>query len=156
MNNLQKTQNIDIDYRAMRLIIGLIAFALPIAVWLISTKTLTSISASYHTNAQDIFVGTLFVVGAYFIVYNGHNLLQASISKIAGIASILTALYPTACDECSIDLVAKIHYASAGTLFFILSIFCLFFFRNSVNEKIRNSDPKNSGYEVARLSLIHI
>ena len=47
---------------------GLIAFALPFVVAALATDAanrLTSISASYHTNARDAFVGMLFVVSAF-------------------------------------------------------------------------------------------
>ncbi len=44
------------DYRALRLIMGLIAFSLPFVVTLISATSLSSISASYHTDGRDIFV----------------------------------------------------------------------------------------------------
>ena len=61
------------DYRALRLLVGLIAFALPIVVSLLSIKTLPSISASYHAEGRDAFVGMLFVVGAFLWAYNGHT-----------------------------------------------------------------------------------
>ncbi len=140
----------------MRIIIGLIAFALPIVVWLISlasAEELTSISGAYHTNGRDVFVGTLFVVGAYFVIYNGYNLLQATVSKIAGVAAIMTALFPTAPDGDSINAIAFTHYAAAGTLFIILSIFCLFFFRDRANRKIIVAGPESSGHESGRRNV---
>lgn len=150
MNPRFQQLNVDIDYRAMRVIIGLIAFLLPIVVWLVSTDELTSISAAYHTNAQDIFVGTLFIVGAYFIVYNGHAPIQALFAKVAAVAAFLTALFPTPCDGCVRDTAGTVHYISAGTLFVILSIFCLVFFRNRVSEKIESMGGGDLGYAAGR------
>lgn len=49
------------DYRALRLVMGLIAFALPIVASAVSSTQLTSISASYYTEARDVFVGLLFL-----------------------------------------------------------------------------------------------
>ena len=56
------------DYRALRLLMGLIAFTLPFVVILFSSvDDLSSISASYHTKARNVFVGLLFVVSAFFL-----------------------------------------------------------------------------------------
>jgi hypothetical protein len=62
---LKENRNPVFDYRALRLLVGIIAFALPIAVPLIASTNLTSISASYYTNSRDIFVGMLFIVGSF-------------------------------------------------------------------------------------------
>ena len=59
-----------INYKRMRLVIGLIAFLMPIAVWLLSGHPgLSSISISYWTHSQDIFVGSLFAVGFFMMAY---------------------------------------------------------------------------------------
>src|SRR5262245_31372370 len=57
----------------LRLIVGFVAFALPLLVKHKSSVLLTSISASYHTEAHDIFVGSLFVIATVFFAYNGHG-----------------------------------------------------------------------------------
>lgn len=44
------------DSRTLRFLVGLIAFSLPYVVSFISSSSLRSISASYHTEAQDIFL----------------------------------------------------------------------------------------------------
>ena len=104
------------DYRALRLLVGLIAFLLPIVVSIISTSSLASISASYHTEARDVFVGMLFVVSAFLWAYNGHTTWQSRTSKIASVAAILVAILPTTCDTCKTDIVAIIHYGAAALL----------------------------------------
>ena len=71
------------DYRALRLLMGMIAFALPFIVTLVSSTTLTSISASYYTEARDIFVGLLFVVSAFLMAYNGHTASEGWASRAA-------------------------------------------------------------------------
>jgi hypothetical protein len=126
------------DYRALRLLMGLIAFALPFVVTLIATKPLASISASYYSEARDAFVGMLFIVSAFLWAYNGHTKKQAVASKIASLAAILVAVCPTACDTCSTNIVSIIHYASAATLLSILAYFCLGPFR----EKTRGQTGK--------------
>ena len=69
------------DYRALRLLMGLIALALPFIVTLVSSTQLSSISASYFTEARDAFVGMLFIVGAFLWAYNGHTLHRPGRAK---------------------------------------------------------------------------
>jgi hypothetical protein len=123
------------DYRALRLLMGMIAFSLPFVVSLISTTPLTSISASYHTEARDAFVGMLFIVGAFLWAYNGHTRLQALASKVAALAAIFVAIFPTARDGCEVTVVSKTHYAAAAILFSILAYFCFGPFRKKTKGK---------------------
>lgn len=117
------------DYRALRLLMGIIAVALPIVVSAISTTALSSISASYHTESRDFFVGMLFVVAAFLWAYNGHAPAESRWSKTASVAAIVVALLPTACDTCPTTAVSVTHYVAAGVLFSILAYFCFVYFR---------------------------
>ena len=119
------------DYRALRLLVGIIAFALPFTVSLISSISLSSISASYYTEARDVFVGMLFIVGSFLWAYNGHSTREAIASKLAAIAAILVAVFPTACDNCDTGLQSIVHYISAASLFIILAYFCFGPFRKN-------------------------
>jgi hypothetical protein len=65
--------NLAFDYHAIRLMIGLIALLFP---WIVSIRSFQindSISWSYHTDARDLFVGLLFVIGAFLMSYKGHK-----------------------------------------------------------------------------------
>jgi len=117
------------DYRALRLLMGIIAFSLAPIVTIISSISLSSVSASYHTEAHDVFVGMLFVVCALLWAYNGHTKNQAVASKGASIAAILVALYPTSCVTCKTDPTSVIHTVAAISLFAILAYFCFGPFR---------------------------
>ena len=124
------------DYRTLRLLIGALALTLPILAPWIADKSLSSISASYHTGARDFFVGWMFVIGALMLAYNGHSPWEWVYSKFAGLAAVLVALFPTACDtctdSCSIcegDWRVTIHFVAAIALFIILGYFCLWAFR---------------------------
>jgi uncharacterized Tic20 family protein len=129
------------DYQVSRLVVGIIAFTLPFAVSFISWKPLPSISASYYTDARDVFVGMLFIVGSFFLAYNGHDIWQSRASKIASLAAILAALFPTKCDACKINAIALVHYCSATALFLILAYFCL----GPFAKKAKNKNTKKSG-----------
>lgn len=124
-----KHDGVVFDYRALRLLMGMIVFALPFVVSVVSSDRLSSISASYHTDARDMFVGMLFIVGAFLWAYNGHTSLQSTLSKVAAFAAILVALFPTSCDACSTNVAAIVHYVSALVLFSTLAFFCFGPFR---------------------------
>ncbi len=117
------------DYRLLRLIMGIIAFSLPLIVDAFSTGELPSISASYHTESRDPFVGLLFVVGALLFAYRGHNAKENLGSNVAALAAIGVALFPTADPPGSGRWVAMVHYGCAIILFAILAWFCFGPFR---------------------------
>ena len=134
-----ENRSVVFDYRALRLLMGLIALALPFVVTALSTTDLSSISASYYTEARDAFVGMLFVVSAFLWAYNGHAPAEGNASKIASLAAILVALFPTACDSCKPSIVSVIHYSAAIALFSILAYFCFRFFRKNTKGQLRMS-----------------
>ena len=117
------------DYRALRLLMGIFALALPFVVGLISTTPLPSVSASYHTEARDAFVGMLCVVAAFLWAYNGHSRLEGRISEVAAFCAALVSFFPTACDRCDLSPTAIVHWVAAAILFAILAFFCLGPFR---------------------------
>ncbi len=93
--------NRQINHKAMRRVIGAIAFLLaPLAYILADTSNkLSSISISYWTNAGDVFVGALVVVGFFLFAYNGTGEgkdWEYWLSKIACPLAICVALFPTA------------------------------------------------------------
>jgi hypothetical protein len=158
MNVSQSRESLVFDYRSLRLIIGALALAFPAVVCALTGKITTSISASYYEpQTRDVFVGFVFILGALLIAYRGHRLpvsfqgdswLWVSIrrreedwiSALGGIAAILTALYPTACDGCSPDAKARVHAVGAFLLFFNVAYFSLIAFLRSLNKKLQAYD----------------
>jgi hypothetical protein len=121
--------------KAIRLMVGVIPFILPILVSLIAFTRLTSISASYYTRARDVFVGLLFVLGALLFVYKGHTKTENWIANLGGLAAIIAALFPMACDLCTRGYTFYIHAISGNVLFGVTAYFCLGPFRHSTKDK---------------------
>ena len=119
------------DYKALRLMVGIIALTLPVLVTLVAGQEIASVSASYHTDARNYFVGLLFVVGALMLAYNGHSSLEALASKVGATSAIVVALIPTDefCGEST--RASTIHLAAAVLLFLILAWFCFGPFRKN-------------------------
>jgi len=145
------------NHDQLRLIVGFVAFALPLLVKYKSSTALTSISASYHTEAHDIFVGSLFVIATVFLAYNGHgSILESGISKLGALAAAGAAIYPTACDSCVSDVKSYIHGIAAFILFASIVYFCFGPFSKSAKEKMDKAlrDGKQKAANEARDRLV--
>ena len=133
LNMTRETEHPVFDYRMLRLFMGVIALSLPYAVIFLSQDSLTSVSASYYSDARDTFVGMLFIVGAFLWAYNGHTFRQAVVSKIASVAAFFVGFFPTACDGCAVSLSSIAHFSAAAVLFSALAYFCLGPFREKTS-----------------------
>jgi len=142
------------DYRALRLLIGLIAFSIPFVVSFLSSSSLSSISASYHTEARDAFVGMLFIVSAFLWAYNGHSLKEALASKAASLAALFVAIFPTSCDHCETNIVSITHYVAAVIFFSILAYFCFVSFRQHIKGLKGKKGLRSKIYFVCGLIMV--
>lgn len=142
------------DYRTLRFVIGIIAFFLPFIVSVIASTSLSSISASYYTAARDAFVGMLFVVGGFLLAYNGHSFKQLIASKVAALAAIGIAIFPTACAECGSGIISVLHYVSAAALFIILAYFCLIPFRKNLRDQSGKRRLRSNIYLVCGIVML--
>ena len=122
------------DYRALRLLMGIIAFSLPFATSGISSTPLASISASYYTEAHDVFICLLCIISTLLWAYNGHSPREKVASKVASIATLLVVIFPTSCAGCAADTKSIIHYGGAVVVFSILIYFCLGPFRDGTKD----------------------
>ena len=161
------------EYSTLRMIVGAFAFGLPWLVYILAGKFTTSISASYHElPTQNIFVASLFVIGALLVSYKGHlqgepfeeevelwerfwsfkwiNRYQENlISTVGGVAAVTAALFPTKCDTCDMDRNAYIHTVSAFLLFANVAYFSIIAFLRSLNKKLLTYDvfEKNDEFQ---------
>ena len=126
------------DYRTLRLFIGLIAVALPIALPILAghisfDQFLRSMSAYYHDKPRDVFVGSLMGIAILLFAYNGKGPLDMKISKVAGIFCLGVAFFPTTPEMPTPyeQTLGVLHNICAFGLFSMLVVFCLFLFPNS-------------------------
>jgi len=133
---------------------GIIALSLPFVTSLIASSQLSSISASYYTEARNAFVGQLFVVGAFFLAYNGHTRRQGIFARLAALTAILVATCPTACDGCVSSSLVYVHYASAVSLFSILAYFCLGPFRIKKEDDSVKRQRRRVIYLICGLTMV--
>ncbi|RJG55509.1 hypothetical protein D0Z70_08900 [Sphingobium terrigena] len=134
-------ESISSSYFMLRRGLAVVAFLLPIALWIVAGPEYlqTSISAYYHFShvadgmsaygagaARNIFVGVLWMVGAFLYFYKGYSWQEDVALNIAGIAAIGIALFPMDWPEHAATTTAKIHYSSAVIFFVAIAYVCVF------------------------------
>ena len=148
------SQNKFLDYRTLRLLLGLVALSLPFAVSLISSTPLNSISAAYYSEAKVVFIGLLLVFGALLLVYNGHSVAESRISKAASIAAIIAVTFPAGCENCDSSISSQIHFISSAVLFSILAYFCLVPFQKETRGTTGKRAMRSLVYRVCGWTMV--
>ena len=137
-------ENMIISYLTLRKIIGILGIALaPICIigGLVSTGIIQwSISAYYYTVMRNIFVGVLFIAGAFLLSYKGYDLADNIISGVAGLSAIGIALIPMG--------VSKFHFIFAGLFFISIAIMSYFQFSQGLHKQ------RNKIYKICGLVII--
>ena len=160
------------NYKTLRTLVGLIAVSIAgVATWASARDlvTINSISASYHTGGQDLFVGSLLIVAAFLFAYEGdagdrlrkHGLglkvrgwLEFATAKVAAVSIATVALFPTAVDGCTdctvpgylglpLSVTDEYHFAGAITFFLCLAVFLLVFLWRVI-PKLKDENIKSS------------
>lgn len=154
-----------VSYMTMRLMVGIFALLLPVAVTLGANLLgpcrgiLDTISAYYYTNMRDVFVGCLSAVALFLFAYKGRYTDEFVATKLASIFALSIALNPTAFDStmppCAYPpqgtvygFTGVVHIISAILFFLTLSYISLAVFTRfkanqwrsvpSLRKKIRN------------------
>lgn len=136
--------NSDLDQWALRSL-GVIALALPFVLLAgdsLVTQTFVvreSIGGYYFTAMRDILVGSLCAMGI-LLLRAVANRSRALSGAVAGIAAIVTALFPPAAPGSVPSIIAPIRTASTALLI-ILSAYFVFSFINTIDPE-RSAMPQ--------------
>lgn len=137
-----------LTYFAERRAAGYIGIGLPVLVLLYDGIAMScvpsSISGSYHTDARNIFVGSLCAVGVFLICSIGYK-EDKWWSILAGVLAVIVAFCPTNVDgACKVDgaldsaWTPYAHGIAACALFLVFTYFCLVLFtRTHANGAIK-------------------
>lgn len=124
----------ELDHQALKFLIGLIAFLLPVLAPILSGSDIPSISDSYcdDGSGRDVFVGFLFAIASFMGAYNGPGegwgwRADRILSRLASVAALGVALFPC----CTEGWRSATHYGAAVVMFVVLSVFCWIFFRRA-------------------------
>jgi uncharacterized protein (DUF1330 family) len=155
-----------ISYKALRRAVGILGISLPVILIAGSMifggcmEIQSSISAYYHTNMRNIFVGIICAIALFMFAYKGYDRRDAIAGKLACLFALGVAFFPTSVGEplskCIPGCIDKgvfstIHFISAALFFLVLSYFsiCLFTIKKEpVTERkiLRNKLYRISGY----------
>lgn len=175
LRSLRPTSNKDDGSSHLhRQLIGVLGGTLPLMVWaaagfrpmkqLPQWQLLSSISHYYYTGAVAAFVGLLIALGLVLLTYGGYKnkagFWDRLVGRIAGVAALLVAIFPTtpldgmARPDWWIDRDQVIHLGAAGVLFTCFAIFSLWLFRRGAS----NSDPskpwRNAVYAICGVIIL--
>ncbi|MDJ0977907.1 MAG: hypothetical protein QNI87_05165 [Erythrobacter sp.] len=114
--------------------IGVLALLIPILLPLIGGyEGHFSISFFYHVpEARNWFVGLLWAVGIFLILFQGLSRAENLLLTLAGVFLILVALVPTTTDQCNESLFS-LHAAFAVAFFVCLFIVAIFFSKSRLD-----------------------
>jgi hypothetical protein len=160
-------------YKVLRVGIGLLAFALPLILSIIGLykyglSLQDSISAYYHAytssspgfdpfleagkgHMRNWFVGILWAIGVFLILYRGYGRRENVALNIAGILLICVAMFPmdwTCRDACSN---VSIHGVSAVIFFIAIGYVCIFRSGDTLGDTLKLSldDTSRTSYQRA-------
>ena len=109
-----------------------------------------SLSAYYYSGLREIFVGGLWAIGVFLVVYKFLDFSWESLlSSLAGVAAVLVAVFPTERPGDGVmptpfqvklgeDAVTAIHYGAAVAFIALLVPIVLFFARDEGRREHRN------------------
>ncbi|MBI4764921.1 MAG: hypothetical protein HY787_09990 [Deltaproteobacteria bacterium] len=159
----EKNTSLIISYLSLRQLIGWLGMLLPLICvgggFLFSKLPLQpSISAYYHTNMRDFFVGLMICVSFFLVTYKGYERIDKRITTLIGIAGFGIAVFPcldsgtstraVGIFQLSSSLSDKIHIGCALIFFILLAINSIFLFTLGQDPK------KNSIYRICGIVIL--
>ena len=120
-----------VSYLTLRKTIGTLGVTLPVLLAVgcfilgLCTELQASISDYYGTGMRDILVGVLFTIAWFLFSYRGHDRNDDNAGDLGCLFALGVALFPGTSEN---ELIRTVHFASAASLFLVLSYFSLFLF----------------------------
>ncbi|MEM9388578.1 MAG: hypothetical protein AAGA68_26290 [Pseudomonadota bacterium] len=95
-NAADQDENVVFSYLWLRFLIGLVAiFLAGLVQGIAGEPLLPTVSHSYWTGARDFFVGSLYIIFAFLVAYNGRGPVDFWTTKVACLTSFGVAFFPT-------------------------------------------------------------
>lgn len=147
-------------YLYLSLGMGLIAFLLPIALFIADPDGgHLSISHYYHGTdlARNLLVGCLWANGVFMFLFQGLSRWENWILNVGGAAAIGVAIFPTTeAQGCEGSFSFSMHFASAVTFFLCLAVVAIIFSKTRVRHIIYRPKRRlfKRAYDLAGLAMI--
>jgi hypothetical protein len=136
-------QSLIVSYITLRKLIGILGILLPFACLLEGSlfqnlPVKDSISAYYHSNMRDVFVGLLVGVSLFLMTYKGYERRDTLMAIASGIAGLGIAIFPCSSRvepsaavgmfQLVPPIAEYVHYGSSALFFILLGINSFFLF----------------------------
>ncbi|MEL7213582.1 MAG: DUF998 domain-containing protein [Pseudomonadota bacterium] len=150
-----QNESLVLSFLTVRRALGVLGLALPILLAVygltVNGRIEDSVSAFYYTDLGDVFVGILCAIGVFLFSYKGYapepgeKITDRRVSQVAGVAAIVTALFPTTgvdlptCEPACLVTglpASALHFAGAGVFFVAIAVFCLVLFTRTGGQPI--------------------
>jgi hypothetical protein len=148
-------EHIRVTYFSLRVGLGLLALVFPVLLasygyFIEHIPIQKSMSAYYFAFAPDdsplrvfpvrgFFVGILWAIGCFLILYRGFSNTENWLLNLAGVSAISVASFPmeASCGNCaSVDL-SSVHYSAAACLFILIAFVAWFCNEDSLRELMK-------------------
>ena len=153
-----------LSYLELRKSIGVIGILLPpvLALGKLILQDgglLSSISSYYYSDMGGVFVGALSAIGVFLWSYRGYDIKDETSARIAAIAAVGIALFPTTPDSVPTHtqlVIGMAHYTFAGIFFGTLTYFALVLFRKTDPSKPRSAAKlrRNTIYSLCGYAML--
>ena len=169
MNLKSNNQCFMISHLTLRKLIGILGMLLPFACLLggslvQNAPLMDSISAYYHSNMQDIFVGLIICFSLYLMTYRGYDKRDIIIGLASGIAGVGIVLFP--CEsranpslavgvfQITPPIAEYLHYGCSALFFILLGIYSFFLFtRGDKTKWTKSKSKRNVIYRICGLII---
>jgi hypothetical protein len=139
------------NYKKLRTAIGILGISLPFTTWLgalivFQTKLQGSISGYYYTGTRDVFVGTLWAIGFFFLAYKGYNKREDWLGNLACLFAVGISIFPTTPElnaTAAATRIGYIHAGSAACFFAITAVFAFQFTKSNLPKEALPSRKRN-------------
>jgi len=157
--------NVTVDTKRMRIMIGILGMLLPWLVALITLSWPQSVSITYYSLfAVGTFMVVLGSAGILLINYKGYEPIDDITSTIAGVFGILICLFPmTYLDDPSLktgilhlpsNISNIFHCISAVGFFGTLAFMSFFLFTKTSGEMTKQKEIKNIIYRTCGIGML--
>ncbi len=157
--------NAIISYINLRILIGILAIALPFVCilggMLITKESIqTSISIYYYTNVRDCFVGILVGISMFLVSYKGYGKVDNVVTTITGVIGLGVVIFPCYSPDyintkvgffhIPIEISGYIHLICAFAYFALMAYNSMFIFTKTHDNKkmTKNKKKRNVVYRI--------
>lgn len=140
---------LEIDHRALKIMIGIVAFTLANVTSVLADGTILSVSEAYKYGgwARDVLVGAMFAVAAFMFAYNGYRPLEKVLTKVTAFAALGVALFPGEVEPPG-SLTQTVHTIASLIMFCTLAGLCWIFYLRAKRKQLMRASRRAALYVI--------